>query len=160
VTLRSFVENGYLPSRLGLRPSSAEQLRVAVNLLDQWAGRPVRLRHLSERLLARFLADYLVDHAASTTNSKRRAFLTLWRAAYREGLTRRPPGDVPRAKEPFRIRPAWTTADVERLVRYCRGLKGLIDGVPHREYYSSLVITEYYTGIYGPVKHIADTNAH
>lgn len=145
ITLRAFLEGDYLPSRLGMRPSSAEQIQVAVNLLDQWAGRPVRVRHLTDRLVTGFLADYLADHAPSTVNSKRRALLTVWRAAHRLGLAR-PPGNIPRVREPVRVRQAWRKPEVEQLVRYCLGLEGMIDGVPRRDYYSSLVITEYYTG--------------
>ena len=144
-TLAEFLREVYLPSRLGLSAGAAEQLAIAVRCLEQCAGFPVGLLDLSESLLTKCLVIYRSSHAAATTNSKRRAILTLWRSAAESGIIS-PPGKVPRCPEPDRLPEAWTITEVERLLATARGLRGNVGTIPRRFWWSALILAIYDTG--------------
>lgn len=131
----------YLPTRCGMADTSAEQLLIAARLYD------VPLPALDESELARRLSAYARDHSPSTTNSKRRAILTLWDAAAADGLCR-PPNrkKVPRAREYKRMPLAWTVAEVERLVAHCRRLSGSYGDVAQGSFWTALVLFVWDTG--------------
>ena len=141
-TLLAFCTEAYLPTRLGMAKSSAEQLLVAARLFD------APLSELDETAIARRLATYSTDHSPSTVNSKRRAILTLWDAAANAGLCRPPNRKlVPRAKEPTRLPWAWTTSEIERLIAVCRSVRGTIGDVPAGSWWPSVVLTIWDTGM-------------
>lgn len=150
ITLAEFLHSVYVPAKLGLRPGSIEQLAVAVVVLDHWHGSPVTLSHLSDRLLQRFLADYVKQHHPATVNSKRRAILTLWRFAYDEGLVNELPRRVPKLKEPLRLPEAWTVSEVERIICEARQVPGVLVGscypVPKRHFWPALLLAVYESG--------------
>jgi len=136
----------YLAGR-SLRSSSAEQLALACRSLDLFLGRPALLSDLTAATLAAFLHAYLAHHAASTTNSKRRAILTLARWASKRGLAcQNCPADVPTAREPRRIPLAWTVDEIERLVAAARGWPGCVGTIPARLFWPSLFLATYDTG--------------
>ncbi len=141
LTLLGYCTEAYLPTRIGMKASSAEQLSVAARLYD------VPLSDLSETGLSCVLADYCQRYAPSTTNSKRRAILTLWDAAAAAGLCRPPNRKrVPFAREYSRTPLAWTVAEVERLVTHCRRLSGEFAGIPQSAWWASLVLVIWDTG--------------
>jgi integrase len=143
-TLRHVLD-WYVSRSLGLSAGYTKQLSVAVGAVERWHQGPVRLSQLSGDFLRRFLAEHLRTHAAATTNSRRRALLTLWRAAAAEGACS-PPPIIPRAREPRRLPTAWTKAEVERLIEVSRRLTGAIGPVARRDWWSSLLVTIYWTG--------------
>lgn len=146
-TLFAFCTDVYLPTRIGMAKTSAEQLVIAARLFDRWS-RSVPLDHLDEPLVVRWLAEYSRVTSARTVNSKRTSLLTLWSAAAEAGLCRPPNRKrIPRAKEHRRIPWAWTTSEIERLVSACRSLQGSIDGIPSRAWWPSIVLTIWDTGM-------------
>jgi len=145
-TLAEFLTNWYIPARLGIARSTQEQYAIAVAVLDEWNGAPVRFSELTTHLFRRFLADYLKSRSAATVNSKRRAILTLWNAAVEEGFCE-PPGKIATAAEPQRLPEAWTIDQVDALVVACRAVKGEFPtGIRRGPFWSSLVIVTYWTG--------------
>lgn len=143
----------YIETRIGLKRRSADQLRTAVNLFEAWNHAPLHLSDLSEELLTKFLVAYRQSVprqvSPATINSKRRAILTLWRAAAKRYPSLcRPPidADVPKAREAKHIPQAWTVSEVELLVAHSRRLPGSVSGIPRRSYYSSLFLSVWDTG--------------
>ncbi len=139
--LIEFLRGTYLPTRIGMAANSAEQLAVAVRIYNVPVG------DLDEIELARRLSVYCQSHSPATTNSKRRAILTLWNAAAANGLCR--PADrnkIPRAREYRRTPLAWTKAEVERLVAHCRRLSGRHGDVPQAAFWASIVLFIWDTG--------------
>jgi len=140
-TLLGYCTEVYLPTRVGLKPSSAQQLRLAAKLYN------LPLTRLHERELAGALAEYCRSHSPATTNSKRRAILTLWDAAAGDGLCRKPDRRrVPKAREFRRLPPAWTVSEVERLVSHCRALPGMVAQIPRSRWWTSLVLAVWDSG--------------
>ena len=152
MTLLDFATTVYVPSRLDLSASSAEQLLIAVRLLDRWAARAVALDDLSPELLTRWLRA-LGDQgrAARTVNGKRQSILTLWRAAARQRMA--PPlidsTEVPSRRQPKLVPRAWTINELERLLFQCSRLEGrmrICPSVTRADYWSSLILVQYDTG--------------
>jgi integrase len=114
-TLREYLAE-YQLSR-DLRSGTVRQYRIAVSLLDRWAGHAVRLDELDERLASEWLAAYAETAAPHTVRAKKQSVLSLWRAASDEGLC-----DEPRARRVRRVRlpelvvVAWTRDEVEQLL--------------------------------------------
>ncbi len=66
-TLLGYCTEAYLPTRIGMKPGSAEQLKAAARIYD------VPLPDLCELKLSRVLAAYSQGRSPSTTNSKRQS---------------------------------------------------------------------------------------
>jgi integrase len=114
-TLGEFVRQTYSVTK-PIRPETARQYEIAADLLERWAGRPVRLDELDERSVSEWLRDYSRNHAPSTVRAKKQAVMTLWRAAADEGLAAEPVARrVRRTTVPERPVEAWTKAEIERL---------------------------------------------
>jgi integrase len=114
-TLREYLEEYQL--RRDIRGGTVRQYRIAVNLIDRWAGRPVRLDELNERLASEWLQAYSSTVAPHTVRAKKQALLALWRAASDEGLCDEPrTRRVRRVRLPERVVVAWTKEEVERLL--------------------------------------------
>lgn len=147
LTLLTFCKDVYLPTRLGMAKTSAEQLLIAARLFDRWS-RSVPLAHLDELLVVRWLSVYSRGVAPRTVNSKRTSILTLWDAAAEAGLCRAPNRKrIPRAKELRRIPWAWTTTEIERLVSVCRSVRGTLGTIPARSWWPSIVLSIWTTGM-------------
>lgn len=117
-TLRGYLVTFYVTSKLDLKPASITQLRVAVSLLDQWAGRNVTLAELSPELVTEFLR-FLGDNgrSAKTVNGRRGSIVAIWRHAARKGLAPKfDPSDIPRRKEQVRRPTAWTADEMARII--------------------------------------------
>jgi integrase len=114
-TLREYLEDYQL--QRDIRGGTVRQYRIAVNLIDRWAGKPVRLDELDERLASEWLQAYSATVAPHTVRAKKQSLLALWRAASDEGLC-----DEPRSRRVRRVRlpelvvVAWTKDEVERLL--------------------------------------------
>ena len=110
ITFGEYLTGYYLPTR-PLADGSAKQLAVAAGLCT------VPLVEITERQLAERLKAHARTHAAATTNSRRRALLTLWRAAADDGLTSPPRARlIPTQPEPRRTPQAWRASEVSRIL--------------------------------------------
>lgn len=121
-TLRVYLRAVYVPSRLDLKPSSAEQLEVAVSLLTRWRGREVLLSELSPEMVTEFLRS-LGDSGKSprTVNGRRASLITIWRHAARKGFAPRfDLADIPRRKIPRRHPTAWTADEMASIIAHLK----------------------------------------
>lgn len=115
-TLGEFARQTYSVTR-PIRQETARQYEIAADLLERWAGRPVRLDELDERSVSEWLRDYSAKVAPSTVRAKKQAVMTLWRAAADEGLASEPVARrVRRTSVPEKPVEAWTKAEVEQLL--------------------------------------------
>lgn len=115
-TLGEFARTTYSVTR-PIRQETARQYEIAADLLERWAGRPVRLDELDERSVSEWLRDYSAKVAPSTVRAKKQAVMTLWRAAADEGLASEPVARrVRRTSVPEKPVEAWTKAEVEQLL--------------------------------------------
>jgi integrase len=129
-TVRSYLDERYVPEKLDMMPGSVLQLRIAVALLDEWHGGPVLLTDLSPAMLTawmRWLGEG--GRAAPTVNKKRSSVLAIWRHAAEAGFCS-PPNRVPKRLEPRRVPTAWRIEDVGRLFAACDQLRGWWEGGP------------------------------
>lgn len=116
MTLIEFLTAVYIPPRLGLSQSSAQQIEIAVRLFSRWLDRPATLADLSTSSICNWMRWLAETRSPATVNSKRQPILSLWRAACEEGLCEPPRKWPPRWPEPKRIPNAWTIEQVSRLL--------------------------------------------
>lgn len=100
-----------------LVPSSIEQLGFAVAALDKWLGCPSLVESLSDDLLNRWINARLASgRSRRTIRGQRGAILTLWRAAYDDGLVGVLPKCVKIVKVPEKNPDAYWPDEVARLL--------------------------------------------
>lgn len=99
-----------------VRPETLRQYQIAADVVERWAGQPIRLDELDERTVSAFLRDYSGQVAASTVRSKRNQILALWRAAAEDGLCEPPTRRVRAARVPVVPVEAWERSEVEQLL--------------------------------------------
>ena len=147
-TLRGFLRQVYVPSRLDLSSGAIEQLAVTIRLIERWAGSELSVYDLTEDLVRRFLADYRKGRAAATVNSKRCQLLALWQAAYDEELIDRPPRrkKVRKAVAQPEIPEAWTPSEVAAILESSQQDPGPIAGICAADWWQSLLLVIYDSG--------------
>lgn len=117
-SLSDYLTAVYVPSKLDLHPSSAVQLRVAINLLDRFTGRATLLTDLSPEMVTSFLR-WLGDtgRSARTVNSKRASIVCIWKHAARKKLAPPfDPQDIPRRAAPKKLPTAWTADQLRSII--------------------------------------------
>lgn len=115
-TLGDFARRGYSLTR-DVKPGTLRQYVIVADLVERWAGRPVRLDELDERSVSEWLRDYSATVKPHTVKGKKAMLLALWRAAADDGLASEPSSRrVRRVRVPELVPTAWTKAEVERLL--------------------------------------------
>lgn len=121
LTVRQFVE--HYAANHAVEPSTVYQYRVTAERLDDWAGGPVYLDELDERVVSAWLRDYGATVRPATVRSKRNQLLALWRAAAAEFLCDPPTRRVLTTRVPWTPPTAWTLDEVRQLLRAAATLK-------------------------------------
>jgi integrase len=147
-TLAEFLEDVFLPSRIEVSAQYAANLCAIVRRLDAFLGCAVALDELNETDLCRYLSAYKQSACAITVNNNRRSLLTLWRAAWDEGLTDRPPrmGRIRRLPEEYSPPEAWTAEECNLLFSAAAEWPGMVGNIPAGQWWLSLLFTVYWTG--------------
>jgi integrase len=110
--------------RRDIKPGTLRQYVIVADLVERWAGRPVRLDELDERSVSEWLRDYSAKVAPHTVRGKKSMLLALWRAAADDGLCEEPSARrVRRVRVPEQVITAWTKAEVEQLLATASTLK-------------------------------------
>ena len=121
-TLGEYARHGYSLLR-DVKPGTLRQYVIAADLLERWAGRPVRLDELDERSVSEWLRDYAATVKPDTVRSKKNQILALWRAAADDGMADEPSARrVRRVRIPEKVVEAWTREEVELLLRAAASL--------------------------------------
>lgn len=143
-TLTAYFLSVYRPQRLSLGDRAAAEIHRACRQFSEWFGADVPLSDLSDDCLSAFLGYLNRRVSPSTVNNRRAQILAVWRFAAKRHLCCGPE-DVPRAREPERIPEAWTLAQVEQLVGFCRFVPGWVGVTPAGAWWSALTLACYWT---------------
>jgi len=115
-TLGEYARRGYSLVR-DVKPSTLRQYVIVADLVERWAGRPVRLEELDEASVSEWLRDYSATVAPHTARGKKAMLLALWRAASDDGLAAEPSARrLRRVRVPQLLPTAWTREEVEQLL--------------------------------------------
>ena len=115
-TLGEYARRGYSLVR-DVKASTLRQYVIVADLVERWAGRPVRLEELDEASVSEWLRDYSATVAPHTAKGKKAMLLALWRAASDDGLASEPSARrVRRVRVPQLMPTAWTREEIERLL--------------------------------------------
>lgn len=115
-TLGEYARHGYSLLR-DVKPGTIRQYVIVADLVERWAGRPVRLDELDERSVSEWLRDYSATVKPHTVRGKKAMLLALWRAASDDGLASEPSARrVRRVRVPELVPTAWTKSEVEQLL--------------------------------------------
>lgn len=149
--LMKFTETVYIPSRINLSESAAEQIIIAVRLINRWREKPVDTAELTADLVNAFLRSLaLLGRSATTINGKRGSLLSVWRIACKRGLAGPLPDseDCPKKREPKRIPRAWTVEEMGKILSVCQSLTGRCknNGIRRSDFWASTVLFQYDTG--------------
>lgn len=121
-TLGEYARRDYSLTR-DIQAGTLRQYVIVADLVERWAGRPVRLDELDERSVSEWLRDYSATVAPHTVKGKKSMLLALWRAAADDGLCEEPRARrVRRVRVPEQVVTAWTLAEVEQLLAAAAGL--------------------------------------
>jgi site-specific recombinase XerD len=115
-SLREHFEQTYLPERLtGARAQTLCEYRASLKKLNDHVGRDVRLRELTDTLIASFLTS-LIDAGRSpvTANKYRAMLLAVWRNAAEAGLVKRGPR-LRKLRQPRNSPDAWSVPELRAI---------------------------------------------
>ena len=115
------------------------QLYTAVRVFEITLGREVRVEELSDQLVNQFTDALYSTRAADTVRTRRASILALWREAFRQELTDKPPMRIRRLKRHRRIVRAWTYEEVRRLMWAANSPTILLNGIPSGLFYRSII---------------------
>lgn len=122
-TLSKYVAEGYSLLR-DVKPGTLRQYQIVADLVERWAGKPVRLDELDEASVSAWLRDYSATVAPHTVKGKKSMLLAIWRAAADDGLCEEPRARrVRRVRVPEQVVTAWTKAEVEQILTTVASLK-------------------------------------
>jgi integrase len=115
-TLRSHFEKHYLPERLtGARAQTICEYRIVLKKLNAHVGRDIRLKELSDALMADFLKALLDKGRSPVTANKYRAMIfAVWRDAADAGLIRRGPR-LRKLRQPRNAPDAWSVDELRSI---------------------------------------------
>lgn len=147
--LLDVLDNEYIPRRLNLKPSSAEQMRYSVRSFGKFVGAVALVSDLTESNVVHWLHQRMQEVAATTAKRERGDVLTLWRFCHKHGFHPFPAPDVEPIKVPKRIPRAFSVGDLERVLAVTRRLRGDMRGIGiHKsDWYTSLILFFYDTGV-------------
>lgn len=143
VTVLDFV--GVYRRERDLKTDTVKQLECVARAFEKFAGR-VPLAEVTDDLANRWLIDMQATKLAPVTiHSRRRLFLTLWRAAYDAGLVERLPQRVRRIRVPEIVPRAFLEAEMRALLLAADALKGDVPDlkIPRRLWWRSFLLAAF-----------------
>jgi integrase len=147
VELASFIQNAYLPTRVGVAETYAKNLAATAARFSRWLGYPASLENLTTQAIGSYLTDYSRKWSARSTNDQRQILLMLWKAAYRHGLVSLPPQPDLIRQMPEELDPpqAWSDDQVPALMQRAAKEPGYVGDVLAGDWWLSLFDTIYWT---------------
>lgn len=147
-TLRHYFETVYSPHKLrGVKPGVVNNYRIAMRHFARFLGRPPVFTDLDDGIVTEFV--YSLKLNAQTVNSYRSKLICFWNYAFRKRKVEFGP-DVDALRE-FRVAPvALTMEQLGRVFDVARSYDrpaGGICGIPATDYWFSLVMALYDTGL-------------
>lgn len=133
-----------------LKPGSVEQLAIAARSYEAFQGGRAEWSEVCDEKVNGWLAHLQGSGLKPVTvSAKRRALLTLWRAAHDENLVDRPPYKVKRIKCPERVPIAFLLSELKQLRDAAAGLEGDYPkiGIPKAIWWLSFLDFKYDTAL-------------
>lgn len=149
IPLLSLLVDHYAPSRLNLKPSSAQQIAFSVKAFERFHGRTIYAQELDEGLLLQFIAHRKQTASAHSARRNMANLVSLWRYAHRRGFcARNVPGDLERVRIPQTLPTAWDLTELGQIFGAVKRLKGRLRGFKGRKsiWWAALLPTLYETG--------------
>ena len=147
-TILSFVAT-YRRSR-DLKTDTIKQLECVARAFERFAG-PIAWREVNDDLANDWLCHLQDEGRLSpvTIYSRRRLFLTLWRAAYDAGLVERLPQRVRRIKQPDIVPVAFLADEIQAMLNVVEEMTGDVRGLrlPRRLWWRSFLLAAYDSGL-------------
>lgn len=147
-TILSFVAT-YRRSR-DLKTDTIKQLECVARAFERFAG-PIPWRDVNDDLTNDWLCQLQDEGRLSpvTIYSRRRLFLTLWRAAYDAGLVERLPQRVRRIKQPDIVPVAFLADEIQAMLNVAEEMTGDVRGLrlPRRLWWRSFLLAAYDSGL-------------
>ncbi len=145
-SLASFFNEVYQPRRLlNCSPRTLEQYQIALRHFGRFLGRTPLVTDLDSDRIADFLAHLSSIRQANTVRNNRAMLVALATYAQKRGLLVEVP-DVMPVRPLRRLPTSYTIEEISRLLAACHGVRGEIDGVPGRLFWSALFLVAYDTG--------------
>lgn len=135
----------YVRSRIELTPKYVAAMAAVVRDFGLHLGRPATTAGLTDATVCDYLRAYRQRWSPRSTNDRRQILLTLWRAAWEEGLLETLPRRVRKLPEEHDPPRAWTLSEAERLFSELASQSGMIADVPAGPWWLSLGLTVYWT---------------
>lgn len=131
-----------------LDSASLKLYGYAVGSLEKHYGYSLRACDFSEDLILPWLSARLAQRSAKTVKRERGDLLTLWRFAFKRGLCRESPFDIPAVKVPMRTPNSWTPGEYAMIVDSCRKLTGTVKGtaIPRSLWWHTITTFLYWVG--------------
>ncbi len=133
--------------------SAIKGYETALANLERFARRSIVLRELRDDLLNAWLEFELqTGKSRWTIRGQRGAIISIWRAAWRDGILHKPPQRVRPVKRPALTSEAYTAPQLESLLAAApllRGkfTKGPATGIPRSVFATAWLLVAYYTGL-------------
>ncbi len=151
-TLADLLDAEYVPRRLNLKQSSADQIRYSIRSFGRFLGHEACVHDLTEMQVLRFLSARKLQTSLSTVKRERGDLMTLWNFAYkkRDGvrLYDVEPAEIERIIVPPKIPRAMSIDDISGILKVAGRLRGNMRGenIARCDWYSSLILFLYDTG--------------
>lgn len=139
----------YLLQR-SLQPTTAAQLRYAVNGLERFASHTLQVHEVTGELLNRYLLHLSETRSLRYTKHHRTWIMCLLRLAVESGMIEKLPQRVRTIKVPEKVPTAWTPDQVAQLAEAARRIEGVFrlhPKVPKRKWFYPFVLMRWDTAL-------------
>lgn len=120
----------------GLAPNSLDQMQVTIRNFRRFLETDPTLADLNDDTVNRWLKSRTAECAPQTVRNNRRNLICLWRGAFEAGLIENLPRRVRKVRCPSTPPRAWSTEQVQELLKVCRHVsKRRVGEIPHELYW-------------------------
>lgn len=112
--LSDYLSETYVPAN-HQQPGSIDQKSYAISVFSHYLARPARLVDLNRETLNGFVTWYLQRQEPATVAAKRSKLLTLWRAAFEEGLVPELPHRIKTVRIPEKVPEGWILPELQQI---------------------------------------------
>ena len=146
LTLRKFFETIYRPRKIpGCKDGTSHKYNILFRHLERHMGREPMVSDLTEDVFASYVAERLPGRSPATVDGEQAKLLALANYAAKKGYLPEVP-DVAPIKVYKRIPIACTVDEIGRWLTAAGKVKGDINGIPARLYWTCLFMVLYDTG--------------
>lgn len=143
VSVLEYIDRQYLPSHLNAGEAWGVQLRCLARVLNRWRQQTVFIDEIDNGLIVAFLRYRKSVVSPGTLKSNRSALLALANDAKNRGFLTEEIGKVEAIRQPKRNPQAWWAWEVEKILRVCQTLPGMVGAIPASRWWTAVVLVIY-----------------